>query len=373
MRRPAETPEATARRRLSALAAERPELAGLARLRLALLDLLPEREGLLVALDVTPDSARAHLAAGEPWLHGATLTVDAARAAAILRRLAETAAEAGAPGSPALLEATRRRRFEATELLAAALGDPSGGASGVARALDLPETLLATLAGLALEPLLLAARERVMGPAGYGFLGARGEGKAPGAVPASPALPLQFEPRRPAAGGTPRRPGDGPPASPAAQPLAPEPGSEGWSAGYCPCCGAWPTLAVLEGLERSRWLTCGRCGTSWRRPWLWCPYCDNADHRTLGSLQVEGDERRGVGTCEVCRGYLKTVTALALPPLPLIGVEDAATVDLDLVALDAGWARPDPPGFAVEVTLRPSEPRRHGWLGDLGTRLRGGP
>src|SRR6266545_1343614 len=33
--------------------------------------------------------------------------------------------------------------------------------------------------------------------------------------------------------------------------------STAWWEGYCPLCGAWPTLAEFRGLERKRWLRCG--------------------------------------------------------------------------------------------------------------------
>ena len=36
-----------------------------------------------------------------------------------------------------------------------------------------------------------------------------------------------------------------------------------WSEGYCPLCGAWPALAEVRGIERSRYLRCGRCGAEW--------------------------------------------------------------------------------------------------------------
>jgi len=62
----------------------------------------------------------------------------------------------------------------------------------------------------------------------------------------------------------------------------------GWSRGYCPVCGAWPVLAELRGLERTRCLRCGRCGADWQRPWLACVYCNERDHERLGSLVIEG-------------------------------------------------------------------------------------
>src|SRR5438034_966843 len=66
----------------------------------------------------------------------------------------------------------------------------------------------------------------------------------------------------------------------------------GWSRGYCPVCGAWPVLAELRGLERTRCLRCGRCGGDWQRPWLACVYCSERDHRSeehTSELQSHSD------------------------------------------------------------------------------------
>src|SRR6266536_833752 len=42
-----------------------------------------------------------------------------------------------------------------------------------------------------------------------------------------------------------------------------------WWEGYCPVCGAWPALAEFRGLERKRWLRCGRCGSGISPPCRW--------------------------------------------------------------------------------------------------------
>lgn len=309
MPRARETPEAAAERRLRALHAERPELGALAQLQLAVLRLLPERAAWLVGVDVTPETAAERLTRGEPWLHGARLALDGARVRAALGELADRAAGAGAPGAARLRDAVRRGRLDPLELLPAAIAAAPRAFAAPVHLLDLPEPLLATLLGLALQPLLLAARERV----------------------------------------------------------GPEP--EGWAEGYCPGCGAWPVLALLEGLDRTRWLACGRCGQTWPRPWLRCAYCGNDDHASQGYLQLDAGEARRVATCERCRGYLKTITALERPALPLIAVEDLSTVDLDLIALERDWVRPDPPGFAVQVDVAaPAPAPGNGWLGALRRR-----
>src|SRR6267143_3595992 len=63
-------------------------------------------------------------------------------------------------------------------------------------------------------------------------------------------------------------------------------GSATWWEGYCPLCGAWPTLSEFRGLERKRWLRCGRCGTGWEVPWLRCPFCAETSHENLGYLAL---------------------------------------------------------------------------------------
>lgn len=130
-----------------------------------------------------------------------------------------------------------------------------------------------------------------------------------------------------------------------------------WSWGYCPVCGAWPTLAELHGLERSRNLRCGRCGGQWAVPWLRCPFCGESDHQRLGALVPEnGYETRKVDTCMVCKGYIKTVTALQSSPAHALILEDLASIDLDLIALERGYARPERPGYPLAVHL--AEPPR---------------
>jgi FdhE protein len=126
-----------------------------------------------------------------------------------------------------------------------------------------------------------------------------------------------------------------------------------WSSGICPVCAAWPALAESRGLDRLRVLRCGRCGSGWHLPWQLCPFCANSDHASLSYLMSDqiGESRR-VFACDRCQGYLKTLATLA-PIEPLaVPVEDLATLELDLAALDAGRQRPSEPGFRLEAELR---------------------
>jgi FdhE protein len=126
-----------------------------------------------------------------------------------------------------------------------------------------------------------------------------------------------------------------------------------WPHGYCPICAAWPTLAERRGLDRSRRLRCGRCAGEWEVEWLTCIYCGERKHQQLGSLvSEEGDEVLKLETCASCKGYLKSIATLqAIPAFDLL-LQDVETVELDLVALERGYHRPEENGFLLRVEMR---------------------
>jgi FdhE protein len=138
-----------------------------------------------------------------------------------------------------------------------------------------------------------------------------------------------------------------------------------WSRGYCPLCGAWPTLAEARGLERDRRLRCGRCAADWPFAWLQCVYCGMDDHARLGSLVGEAEAARrasSVDTCLACHGYLKTVTTLGPTPANELALLDLTTVPLDVAALEQGYRRPAGPGAALHARVCPrAAGRLAGW------------
>jgi len=128
--------------------------------------------------------------------------------------------------------------------------------------------------------------------------------------------------------------------------------SAAWWEGYCPVCAAWPTLAEFRGLERKRWLRCGRCATAWELPWLRCAFCGETHHEHLGYLAPEeGETSRKVEVCDTCKGYLKAEPTVSALPWWGVVLDDAATVALDVAALDRGYHKPERPGFALQVRI----------------------
>jgi FdhE protein len=127
---------------------------------------------------------------------------------------------------------------------------------------------------------------------------------------------------------------------------------QGWSEGYCPLCGACPAFAEVRGVERVRYLRCGRCGSAWQTSHLRCPYCTATDHNMLRSLVVEGSMPPStIEACEQCRGYVKVFSMLQGHPASAVMLQDLASAELDFSAAQRGYQRPGGLGHALGVTL----------------------
>jgi FdhE protein len=124
-----------------------------------------------------------------------------------------------------------------------------------------------------------------------------------------------------------------------------------WGRGYCPVCGAWPGLAEQRGSQRQPWCRCVSCGTAWPAAPDACVYCGALPVLHLG---VDADARYGVDACERCQGYLKTARAFEPSPTELLALDDLASVHLDRLAQERGYAHPTTPGFAIELADDPS-------------------
>jgi FdhE protein len=134
--------------------------------------------------------------------------------------------------------------------------------------------------------------------------------------------------------------------------------AESWTEGYCPVCGAWPAFAEVRGIERSRYLRCGRCGGGWQAQCLSCSYCGMTDHEELVSLVPEkSSSNAAIEACKRCLGYVKTFTTLQGSPPANVMVDDLASVDLDIAALEHGYKRPQGPGYCFDIMVvdKPAE------------------
>lgn len=113
-----------------------------------------------------------------------------------------------------------------------------------------------------------------------------------------------------------------------------------WQRGYCPTCGAPPVFAEFRGLEQLRYLRCGWCAASWQVPRLFCPFCGNRDHQSLGFIRREqsrDSDRLRTAVCDCCRRCVHSVNTLGrLTPLQ-IWVVEISSLDLGLIAFERGY------------------------------------
>ena len=80
-----------------------------------------------------------------------------------------------------------------------------------------------------------------------------------------------------------------------------------WSRGYCPVCGAYPTIAVIEEKITRRWLHCSQCGCEWLFSRVLCPYCDHEGQDGMDYYFVEDNPRETAFTCSRCKRYIVTL------------------------------------------------------------------
>jgi len=112
---------------------------------------------------------------------------------------------------------------------------------------------------------------------------------------------------------------------------------EAWDHGYCPACGSWPALAeVVSGHRVQR---CSFCAVAWDRSTYSCIYCGEGGKSFVTAAPNEDHKDRRVEVCSSCTGYLKTVDVSAFSPFPLLAIADLETMDLDVAAMEHGYAR----------------------------------
>jgi FdhE protein len=126
---------------------------------------------------------------------------------------------------------------------------------------------------------------------------------------------------------------------------------ESWDRGYCPLCGSWPAFAEVRGIERRRYFRC-RCGSEWYARALVCAFCGLSDHHKLTSLvPAKSDVHAVIDACNGCGGYVKTFTRLQGCPAGTVMVDDLASADLDMAAIEHGYVRPLGTGYRLGIVF----------------------
>lgn len=112
---------------------------------------------------------------------------------------------------------------------------------------------------------------------------------------------------------------------------------EKWWQAPCPVCGRMPMCARSK--NNKRYLVCTFCGSRYLADQFLCANCGNTDPSTLKFLTPEDNPEFRVDYCEKCKHYLKVIdedkSGSSIPE----SLEDIVTIDLDIIAKDAGLVR----------------------------------
>jgi len=294
----------SADRRWRAIREARPDLEPALALQRQLLTLVIDLAGTLARgrlpnLSLPPGYLAAKLARGVPVLAGEPIPVPVPVLAPALLQLCEALASGGA-GAAAMhiRQAIESGSIEPGSLLIASLGRDQAAMRTGAVHRGLAPDLVWLVAELAVSPFVHALQHMVFAHGGTGAL--------------QSAL-------------------------------------EAWNRGYCPACGSWP--AVAEVVSGHRTLRCSFCSSAWELTTYACIYCEERGEAFVTAAPNEERKDRRVEVCSRCNGYLKTVDVPGLSPFPLLSISDIETTDLDVAAMEHGYARP---------ALKDFGSRRHG-------------
>lgn len=102
-----------------------------------------------------------------------------------------------------------------------------------------------------------------------------------------------------------------------------------WDKGYCPVCGAHPTIAIIREKIAQKWLHCSQCGHEWRFSRMACPGCEQEIASGLEYFYLEDRNQETAFTCPSCKRYLITLNHVSD-----LGDQDRDVTAMSLVHLD---------------------------------------
>ena len=109
------------------------------------------------------------------------------------------------------------------------------------------------------------------------------------------------------------------------------------SQGGCPVCDSPPVAGVVLGDDKLRYLCCSLCGSEWNLTRIQCWSCRNTGG--IHFLEVAGAQGGlKAEACSACGAYLKLFYRDRMPSVEPLA-DDVASLTLDLLAAQDGWAR----------------------------------
>lgn len=114
-------------------------------------------------------------------------------------------------------------------------------------------------------------------------------------------------------------------------------GDFGWDKGYCPICGEFPSIALIEEEGGKRFLHCRSCGQDWRFTRVVCPYCEKEASREMDYFYIEDKTQESAFVCDACKKYLITLYRAGRLLARDMDISAIALVHLDMIMQDKGY------------------------------------
>ncbi len=115
-------------------------------------------------------------------------------------------------------------------------------------------------------------------------------------------------------------------------------GAFDWEKGYCPICGEFPSIALIEEEGGKRFLHCSTCGQDWRFTRISCPYCEKEERKDMEYFYVENKTQEAAFVCDQCKKYLVTLYRVGKLFARDMDVSAISLIHMDLLMQNKGYA-----------------------------------
>ena len=114
-------------------------------------------------------------------------------------------------------------------------------------------------------------------------------------------------------------------------------GAFDWEKGYCPICGSFPSIALIEEEGGKRFLHCSLCGHDWRFTRVLCPYCENDAKQGMDYFYIEKKTQESAFVCDKCKKYLVTLYRAGSLFARDMDIAAINLIHLDMIMQDKGY------------------------------------
>jgi len=114
-------------------------------------------------------------------------------------------------------------------------------------------------------------------------------------------------------------------------------GGFSWEKGYCPICGEFPSIALIEEEGGKRFLHCSSCGQEWRFTRVVCPFCEKEAQQEMDYFYVETKTQESAFVCDKCKKYLVTLYRAGRLHARDMDISAISLVHLDMIMQEKGY------------------------------------